>query len=88
MAGFKKEPSVPVDDKFYGFRYRPTNEVAKKLRTISLACDMSANELLIKLVDYALLHARIREKKLTVRDLTFDDEVRVFTIEDIGGAEE
>lgn len=88
MAGFKKEPSVPVDEKFYGFRYRPSNEVARKLRAISLACEMSANELLIKLVDYALLHARIHERKLTVRDLTFDDEMRVFTIEDIGGAEE
>lgn len=84
MAGFKKEPSVPVDEKFYGFRYRPSNEVAKKLRSIALACDMSANELIIKLVDYALAHARIREKQLTVRDLTFDDEMRVYNIDEIG----
>lgn len=88
MANFRKEPSVPVDEKFYGFRYRPTNEVAKKLRSIALACDMSANELIIKLVDYALRHARIRERQLTMRDLIFDNEERVYAIDDIGGAEE
>lgn len=79
----RKEPTVPIDDKFYGFRYRPSNEVARKLRAISLACDMSANELLIRLVDYALQHARISEKKLTVRSLTFDDDLRIFEISDL-----
>lgn len=79
----RKEPSVPIDSKFYGFRYRPDDDTARKLRNICLTCDMSANELLIKLVDYALRHARIQERQLTVRDLTFDDESRTFSIHEL-----
>lgn len=86
MAGFpKKEPTVPVDSKFYGFRYRPCDATAKKLRAICLATDLSANELLIRLVDYALEHARVVEKKLTVRDLVFERDIKVLTVDELGG---
>jgi hypothetical protein len=79
-----RKPTAPIDAKFYGFRYRPTDETARRLRAISLTCEISANELICKLVDYALKHARITERMLTVRDLAFDDELRVLEVNENG----